>query len=109
MATSAAARRTDAIITGTPANHGCNLTSTILGGNVIPTPTVFVNGLPAAVIGDIIAPHTIGPGGAPCVPHTAFVLGGSALVYVSGVPAARLGDAADLGAISSGSTTVFMG
>lgn len=109
MTISAAARRTDAVITGTPLNHGCNLVSTILGGNVIPVPTVFVNGLPAAVVGDIIAPHTIGPNGAPCVPHTAFVMSGSTLVYVSGVPAARLGDLADLGTISSGSATVFMG
>ena len=105
-----AARLTDPIVTGTPLNHGCNLTSTILGGNVIPAPTVFINGLPAAVVGDIIAPHTIGPNGAPCVPHTAFVLSGSALVYVSGVPAARVGDLADLGAIGpTGSPTVFMG
>jgi uncharacterized Zn-binding protein involved in type VI secretion len=110
MSSQPAARLTDPIVTGTPANHGCNLTSTILGGNIIPIPTVFINGLPAAVLGDIIAPHTIGPGGAPCVPHTAFVTTGSAFVYISGVPAARVGDVADLGTIGpTGSLTVFMG
>ena len=62
----------------------------------------------AAVVGDVIAPHTI-LAGSSCVPHAAVTGPGSTKVFCGGFPANRVGDVADMGAIISGSTKVIIG
>lgn len=69
---------------------------------------VFVNGSPAAVQGDMIAPHTILAGGS-CIPHLSKINVGSGKVFATGIPIARVGDSADAGAVASGSGTVNSG
>lgn len=61
---------------------------------------------PAAVVGDLIAPHTI-LAGKFCVPHVAVVNTGSIFVTASGIPVARVGDSADFGVVASGSIFVW--
>ncbi len=69
--------------------------------------TVFVQGNPAAVIGDSVQPH------APCptvlVHCSATMADGSSTVSISGIPVCRLGDAATCGHTATGSTTVYAG
>ena len=91
----------DQVVTG----HACTPLVPILGGT---NATVFINGLPAALIGDPLMPHTIYTGSA-CVPHPAIVNTGSSTVFIAGRPAARMGDLADFGTIASGSPNVFIG
>lgn len=70
---------------------------------------VTIGGQPVALVGDLIAPHTIKAGDA-CVPHPAAVINaGSSKVFVGGIAVARIGDSADAGAIISGSSGVFAG
>ena len=97
----AAARLGDPTTTG----HGCDATTTILGALVS---TVKINGIIAAVQGDLLSPHTI-LSGISCVPHTANVNAGSTTVKIEGIAAARVGDSADAGNITSGSTNVSIG
>jgi uncharacterized Zn-binding protein involved in type VI secretion len=97
-----AARITDAVVTG----HGCDAATTILSTLQA---TVTIQGLLAAVVGAPLAPHTILSGGS-CVPHPGQIVNtGSSKVFIGGIPAARVGDSADLGAVSSGSSTVLIG
>lgn len=96
-----AARDTDTIATG----HECDTTSTIVAGLA---PRVKINGLMAAVKGDVIAPHTI-LSGIVCVPHAAVVNAGSSRVHFHGVPAARKDDSADAGSITGSSNDVDIG
>jgi uncharacterized Zn-binding protein involved in type VI secretion len=56
-----AARNTDDILTG----HPCDVTSTIVATKAV---KVFIQGQMAAVVGDVIAPHTI-LAGSSCVPQ----------------------------------------
>ena len=64
---------------------------------------VFINGLPAGMMGASVAPCAIGHGAAP-------VASGSGSVFPNGRPAARLGDVTGCGAvIVSGSGDVFIG
>jgi uncharacterized Zn-binding protein involved in type VI secretion len=73
------------------------------------SPTVLINGRPAARAGDTSAPHLI-PAGRRCVNHTAAITGGSATVLINGRPAARVGDSlAGCTAIAQGSVNVFIG
>lgn len=97
------ARFGDTILTG----HACDVTATLIGfqGSAA---GVFVNGLAIQVLGDIVAPHTILVGTA-CVPHPAFIVGGSSTVFAGGIPVARVTDPADLGIIITGSPDVFAG
>jgi uncharacterized Zn-binding protein involved in type VI secretion len=96
-----AARNTDTILTG----HPCDVTSTIVASKAV---KVFIQGQMAAVVGDVIAPHTI-LAGSSCVPHAAVTGPGSTKVFCGGFPANRVGDVADMGAIISGSTKVIIG
>ncbi len=73
-----------------------------VGGPVLPpgAPTVLIEGLPAARVGDMAA--CSGP------PDT--IIQGSSTVIIEGMPAARLGDAtAHGGQILGGSATVMIG
>jgi uncharacterized Zn-binding protein involved in type VI secretion len=77
---------------------------TIAGGS----PDVFINGRPAARVGDSSTVH-LRPG-SPCVPHTASISQGSGTVNVNGRPLARVGDAlAGCTTIAQGSPTVSAG
>ncbi len=92
----------DEIATG----HPCDGTALIAakGDN-----RVTIGGQPVALVGDLIAPHTIKAGDA-CVPHPAATINaGSSKVFVGGIAVARIGDSADAGAIISGSSGVFAG
>jgi len=101
-----AARLGDQVATGTPATHGCSLTSTI-ATNVIPT--VLIEGSAAAIMGSVTAIHGIKVGDS-CVPHTGTVNAGSSKVFISGFPAARVGDLVETdGAIITGAAKVLMG
>jgi uncharacterized Zn-binding protein involved in type VI secretion len=96
-----AARVTDKIITG----HLCSPTSSIL---TTLQAKVLIGGLPAAVSGSVIAPHTILIG-KKCFPHPAATGFGLSKVVVGGLPANRIGDSADFGCIISGSPKVLIG
>lgn len=93
----------DRILTG----HTCSATASIQGSLVT---TVTVNGIPIAVQGDVIGPHTI-LAGKVCVPHAAVINSGSSMVFagVANIPVARIGDSADAGAVISGSFNVWAG
>lgn len=70
---------------------------------------VFINGRPAARVGDVSMPH-LRPAGSKCVPHVAPIIFGSTSVFINGRPAARQGD--PLGGctiIALGSTDVNIG
>ena len=70
-------------------------------------PTVLINGLPAAVLGDIDTCAMPPPAG----PHGPTpLIKGSATVLIGGRPAARLGDLAGCGSpVVLGSFTVLIG
>jgi uncharacterized Zn-binding protein involved in type VI secretion len=73
-----------------------------VGGPVLPPgcPTVLINGLPAARLGDM----------ATCAGPPDSIVSGSATVMIGGMPAARLGDStAHGGLIAIGSATVLIG
>jgi uncharacterized Zn-binding protein involved in type VI secretion len=73
-----------------------------IGGPVLPPgcPTVLINGLPAARLGDM----------ATCAGPPDSIVSGSATVMIGGMPAARLGDStAHGGLIALGSATVMIG
>jgi len=91
----------DRILTG----HTCSATASIQGSL-----QAFANigGIPIAVQGDVIGPHTI-LAGKFCVPHSAVVNTGSFFVNIAGIPVARIGDSADAGCVISGSFQVWAG
>lgn len=91
----------DSISTG----HPCDGTAVIQGSL---QSKVTIGGNPVAVIGDAIFIHTILNSGV-CIPHGAVVNAGSSKVSIAGLAIARIGDSADLGAIISGSSNVFVG
>ena len=99
-----AARNLDPILTG----HPCDATSTIVA--TLASGKVIIQGQPAAVTGDAIAPHTI-LSGSSCVPHPAVTGPGSIKVRFGPalLPANRVGDVADMGAIIGGSSKVIIG
>lgn len=97
----AAARLTDLVATG----HLCDAVAPIQGALQF---NVTIDGLLAAVTGDLIAPHTIKVGKA-CVPHVAAVIATSSRVFVGSLNVARIGDPADLGVVITGSPKVFIG
>lgn len=71
---------------------------TILGGG---QSTVFVNGSLAAVIGDAVAGHGIGPHANPTMVQ------GSSDVFAEGIGVCRAGDAASCGDTATGSSDSF--
>lgn len=85
--------------------HVCPMvTGTVphVGGPVLPpgSPTVFIAGLPAARVGDLVQ----------CTGPPDAIAQGSSTVLIGGVPAARMGDTtAHGGAILGGCPTVLIG
>lgn len=97
----AVSREGDSLSTG----HAC------VGTTTLDTPgqsTVFANNILVARITDPTVAHAFPPTPA-CAPHVAAVAGSSSSVYIAGKLCARIGDAADAGALTSGSGTVFSG
>ena len=83
-------------------NHGAWHPSPITSGSG----DVFINGKPAARVGDSLAPHTKPKN----PPHGRSIAAGASQVFINGKPAARVGDAISCGGtISSGSGNVFIG
>lgn len=92
----AAARKNDV-----GSGHGCFPPSNVTSAS----PDVDIDGIPAARLGDRLAPH----GCATCPPHGRAISGGSPTVFINGRPAARIGDAIDCGgSIVIGSGTVIL-
>lgn len=69
------------------------------------SPTVFVNGLPAARLGDPLTAHSKPDH----PPHPRKIATGSATVFIDGLPAARAGDAIDCGGVVASVGTVNIG
>ena len=98
----AVSREGDSLTTG----HICVATTTLA------TPgqsTVYANGILVARITDSTVSHLFPPNVPPCGSHTSTVKQGSETVFVAGRKCAREGDAADSGAMTSGSGDVFAG
>ena len=73
------------------------------------SPTVFVNLLPAAALGDVSSPHLL-PEDDYCPGHVSIISTGSGTVFVDGRPLASVGDYfADCTFVATGSPTVFVG
>lgn len=70
--------------------------------------SVYINGVNGAVVGDMLQPHKIKVG-KKCLPHTAVINAGSSKVFFQGIPSARIGDSADMGSVTTGSPTVYIG
>ena len=95
-----AARLTDA-----GSGHECFPPSPVSSGS----PDVTINGLPAARVGDTLAPHACSCGGGHGT-HSCTIESGSSSVFINGKPAARTGDGISCGGvIISGSGDVIIG
>jgi len=71
------------------------------------SPTVFIDGRPAARKGDPVSMHLV-PGSPLCKPHSPSIAGGSRSVFVNGKPLVRVGDAvSSCTSIAQGSGTVI--
>jgi uncharacterized Zn-binding protein involved in type VI secretion len=83
-------------------NHGAWHPSPITSGSG----DVFINGKPAARVGDSLAPHTKPKS----PPHGRSIAAGASQVFINGKPAARVGDAISCGGnVAAGSGNVFIG
>ncbi|EMW0957561.1 TPA: type VI secretion system PAAR protein [Citrobacter freundii] len=69
------------------------------------SPTVFIDGMPAARLGDPLTPH----GKSEHPVHPRKIASGSPTVFIDRLPAARTGDAVDCGGVIIGSGTVNIG
>ena len=69
------------------------------------SPDVFIDGIPAARVGDPLAPHDK-PNNPP---HPRSIASGSSTVFVNGKPLAITGGAVDCGGVIIGSGTVIVG
>ncbi|MBN0986927.1 type VI secretion system PAAR protein [Amphritea pacifica] len=82
--------------------HGCFPATPIVSGSG----DVLIEGVPAARVGDALAPH----GCRKCPPHGRAVAAGSSTVMINGKPAARVGDSISCGgSVASGSGSVSIG
>lgn len=73
------------------------------------SPNVFINGRPAASVGDITTPHLM-PASPKCVTHVATITTGSPRVLVNGRPMATLGSVlAGCTVVATGSFNVIAG
>lgn len=69
------------------------------------SPTIVIDGKPAARVGDPLEPHD-----KPNSPkHGRAIVAGSGTVFFDGKPAARSGDAVDCGGVLVGGGTVTIG
>ncbi len=93
----------DSLSTG----HGCAGTTTIASSNQ-PSQNVFADGILINVVGAPTVSHAFPPD-PPCAPHVAQLNAGSSTVFVGKIPVGRIGDSADAGAMTTGSSTVFVG
>jgi len=92
----------DSLSTG----HACTGTTTIASSNT--DGTVKVNGINAIVVGAPTVSHAAPPN-PPCPPHVRFLNVGSSTVKINSIAVGRIGDSADSGAMTSGSSNVFVG
>ncbi|MGB7799597.1 type VI secretion system PAAR protein [Buttiauxella sp.] len=69
------------------------------------SPTVSIDGLPAARMGEPLTPHDKPEH----PPHPRKIASGSVTVFIDGLPAARIGDAIDCGGVVIGGSTVNIG
>jgi|TARA_B110001454_G_scaffold71689_1_gene69649 uncharacterized Zn-binding protein involved in type VI secretion len=94
-------RKGDSLSTG----HICAATTTL---STPSQSTVKANGILIARVGDPTVSHPFPPS-PPCAPHVANVNIGSSTVRVVGAFVARIGDSTDSGAMTSGSSNIFVG
>ena len=92
----------DSLSTG----HACTGTTTIASSNT--NGSVKVNGINVIVVGAPTVSHPAPPN-PPCPPHVRFLNVGSPSVKINGISVGRIGDSADAGAMTSGSSNVFVG
>ena len=93
----------DSLSTG----HGCTGTTTIASSNQSTT-NVYANSILIDVVGAPTVSHPFPPD-PPCAPHTAQLNAGSSTVNIGGIAVGRIVDSADAGAMTTGSSTVFVG
>ena len=98
----AVSRQGDTLTTG----HICVSTTTLARPG---QSTVFANNILIARITDSTVTHLFPPDVPPCGTHTSTVKTGSGTVNIAGRKCAREGDAADAGALTSGSGNVNAG
>lgn len=98
----AVCREGDSLSTG----HICSSSTTIADSNT--DDTVRVNDIPVIVVGAPTVSHPFPPN-PPCAPHVANLNAGSSSVFINGIAVGRVGDSADAGAMTSGSSNVFVG
>ena len=98
----AVCREGDSLSTG----HGCTGSTTIADSNT--DDTVRANDIPIIVVGAPTVSHPFPPN-PPCAPHVANLNAGSSSVFINGIAVGRVGDSADAGAMTSGSSNVFVG
>lgn len=92
-------------LTDTGSGHECFPPSPVSAGS----PDVIINGLPAARVGDTLAPHACSCGGGHGT-HSRAIASGSSSVIINGKQAARTGDGISCGGvIISGSGDVIIG
>lgn len=83
-------------LTDMDTGHGKHPPTPVITGS----PGVTINGLPAARVGDKLAPHR----------HARAIAAGSGTVFIDGRPAARITDAIDCGGVLiQGSGDVLIG
>ena len=86
--------------------HGCSSITAIALSNT--DGTVKVNGINVIVVGAPTVSHPAPPN-PPCPPHVRFLNAGSSTVKINSIAVGRIGDSADAGAMTSGSSNVFVG
>lgn len=98
----AVSRVGDSLSTG----HACTGSTTIASSNT--DGTVYANNINIIVVGAPTVSHPFPPE-PPCAPHVANLNAGSSSVFINGIAVGRVGDSADAGAMTSGSSNVFVG
>lgn len=92
-------------VTDTGSGHDCFPDSAVTAGS----PDTLINGLPAARVGDPLAPHCCTCSSGHGL-HPRAIAAGSSTVFINGKPAARIGDAVSCGgSVSTGSGNVIIG
>ena len=98
----AVSRVGDSLSTG----HSCTGSTTIASSNT--DGTVHANNIDIIVVGAPTVSHPFPPA-PPCAPHVANLNAGSSSVFINGIAVGRVGDSADAGAMTSGSSNVYVG